>query len=188
VGDADGVLLEGPAAHLPRDVELTRSHVHRARFAGARLDGWHLTDCLIGHSDLAGVVLSQASVLRCAVSDSRLSGSGVEGGLLKDVTLTDVLAPGLSLRFCTLTRVVLQRCTLPELDLTGATLENVSILDCDLTGADLRQLSVRSARIARTTMIGVTGASLLGGCVIDAGVLADISATLAKELGITVQG
>lgn len=180
--------LSGAAVASMTDVQLDGSVLDRLRAAGGSWREVALADCRIAGADLAAVEAHDLSMLRCELSDTRLTGARLPGARLRAVRLTDVRADLSSWPGAVLEHVVLTRCDLTEADLTGAALTDVLLEVCDLTGARLAGLRCSRVRLRGCRLDGVAGVSGLRGASVSEEDAYRLLPAMARELGITIAG
>ena len=161
-------------ADLTRAV-LAGADLSRASFRGARLHGVDLEEAIFDdtdfgevaatsltflRSDLRGLKLAGASLVKCNFIEVDLRGVDLTGADLSSATLVTADAAGALLRGATLTKLrAVQGSSFERADFTGALLERANLrgtklAGCDfsgarLTGADLSACDLRGARFDR---------------------------------------
>jgi uncharacterized protein YjbI with pentapeptide repeats len=157
-----------------------------ASLPSARLGRLGMLDCRVEQCDLAGLDASAASLVRVAVTGSRLTGLIAVEARLKDVDLRDCRMNLATLRDARLERVTFERCDLREADLQGARLHDVRFLGCDLSdallgGADCSRVELRDCRYE-----GLRGVESLRGAALAWPDAMALAGQLAAALGIRV--
>jgi uncharacterized protein YjbI with pentapeptide repeats len=178
-----GVALSGRAE---------RAEVLRCRFTKADLTGCHLakvrfTDCLFEASDLSNLPAPGGVLERVTVTDSRMTGLALNGGLLSDVHLTGAKVDLTNFRATRFDVVVFADCTLTGADFTEADLRGAAFRDCTLVGAQFHHARMDGARFRRCDLEGIGGITSWQGAVIHPEDLPALSYVLAGALGITIR-
>ncbi|WP_438001764.1 pentapeptide repeat-containing protein [Sorangium sp. So ce185] len=180
-------------ADLTRAV-LAGADLTRARFRGARLHGVDLEEAIFDDTDFGGVAatsltflrselrgikLAGASLVKCSFIEVDLRGADLTGADLSAATFVTADAAGARLRGATLTRLrAVQGSSFEGADFTGAALEGANLRGMNLAGcsfararlggADLSGCDLRGARFdraiaheARFTKADLSGARLV---------------------------
>lgn len=179
----DGVDLQGADLEL---LELGEATVRSCRWAGSRWARALVGDCLIEHSDLGNVTMTESALQRVRVERSRLTGVDLSGCILRNTAFADCTVDLSNWRFAKLRRVVFEGCRMAGADLAAAELSEVCFVGCDLSGADFREATVDRARFERCTLDGIGGLADLRGAEIDPLDPITLGYQLAAALGITI--
>jgi uncharacterized protein YjbI with pentapeptide repeats len=168
------------------EVALESSSLRRLRGSGGAWTRSSFIDCAFDGADLAGLVTSDCSLVRCTVDGARLTGSQWLRSRWRAVTATDVVADGVSAHGSTWTDVTVTGGRWHELDLTDARLERVAFLDCDLRGARFHAARCVDVRLLGCRLDGVVGVGGLRAATLGWSDAVGLLPSLARELGITV--
>ncbi|PWK44395.1 pentapeptide repeat-containing protein [Actinoplanes xinjiangensis] len=177
--DASGVFAQS--------VEFTQVRFRSARLAGATLPKARLTDCVVERSDWSNLRAENATMERVAVAGCRMTGLAWNGGLLRDVTVTDAKLDLTNWRMARFDVVALTGCNLTGADFTNADLRGARFTDCDLTGAQFSGATMQGARFERCELSGIGGITSWSGAIVHPDDLIGLSYVLAGALGIVVK-
>jgi hypothetical protein len=167
---------------------LEGARLRDATLAGARLGRLGLLDCALERCDLGALDASGGSLVRVAVTGSRLTGITFVDALLRDVVLRDCRMDLASLRDARLERVVFERCDLRELDLQGARLHDVRFMDCDLSQALLSGADCSRTELHDCRYDGVHGLDGLRGAAVAWPDAIELAPAFAAAMGVRVLG
>lgn len=177
-GDAGGVSAE--------DVEISESHLERARLTGSGLERARLTDVLIDGCDLSGTVLESAVLTRVELRGCRLSGFVATRADLRHVRFVDCRMDAASFRMAKGTRVAFEGCDLGDADFTSVSFEHARWFDCQLRAAEFSRAKVVGARLHGSALDAIKGAEHLKGVVVDSGQIVPLALRVFAALGVTV--
>jgi uncharacterized protein YjbI with pentapeptide repeats len=160
--------------------------VRDAVLAGARVGRLGLLDCALERCDLGGLVVADASLVRVAITGSRLTGLAGSKVLLRDVSFRDCRMDLASLADARLERVSFERCDLRELDLRDARLHDVRFVECDLGEALLAGADCTRTELHDCGYDGLRGIDGLRGASIAWPDAVGLARQFAAALGVRV--
>lgn len=150
----------------------------------ARIDEAELRVC-----DLANAQADDSSMFETAIAHGRLTGLSWTAGVLRDVLIDSTRADLVSFAESRLRTVVFRDSDLRQADFQRTDLRDVRFERCNLAGARFADARIQqNVRFEECDLTGVIGLTALRGAVIQGGDLVSLAATLARELGITVEG
>lgn len=188
-GQLTGLALDGLdlTGRDVRAVEATGCRFADTALAGGGLEQVVLTDCVFDHCDLANLRAHDSSMVRVALSASRLTGLAWASSLLRDATVDGCRADLAAFRFSRLRGVVFRDCVLAQADFQGADLRDARFERCSLAGAQFSGATLRDTRFVDCDLSGIGGAASLSGATVQGGDHLGLLRTLAAALGITVE-
>lgn len=147
-----------------------------------------LVDLTFAECDIVGVLAEKSRLERVSVTQSRLRGITWVGGVIRDVTLEQVMGEDVSFRFSSLRGVTIRDAQLPGVDFTNVEFENVRFERCLLQRAVFDHAKVKSLRIEQCDLAGATGVLALRGASMNFDDVMSLAPSLAREAGITIEG
>ncbi len=159
-----------------RNVSLSRVTLRRAT----------VRDAIFDHCDLANLRARDSSMLRTAVSASRMTGLSWLGGELRDVTFADCRMDFVSFSASTLKDVTFTRCRLEQAEFGEADLSRASFDGCDLAGAQFSGARMTGTVLRRCDLTGIGGVASLRGATVSGADVMRLAFTLADALGIVI--
>lgn len=178
------------------DLDLTGREVDALEFDQCRFTGVDLgpgvferaafVDCLVERCTLANLRTNGSSMIRVAVTASRLTGLQWTKGALRDTSFTDCRMDLSSFRFSKLSAVAFERCNLRQADFQNADLRGARFEECDLAAAQFSGATMDGTTFARCTLEGIGGVTSLRGARLSGGDAMSLLRTLARALGIVV--
>lgn len=169
-------------------LELENSRLAHARLSGGTVLQSMFSDTEIDGCDFANFCAQDASLVRCRVSGSKLTGSHWRSGHFIDVTFSGGPADLTQFRHSKFKRVVFQGLNFRQADFQGAELSNVSFEDCDLTGAQFANCKMSRVEFSECTLLDIGGtAGLKGATVRGSGSAMELALSLARDAGIAVE-
>ncbi|MFB7876958.1 pentapeptide repeat-containing protein [Nocardia sp. NPDC056064] len=147
-----------------------------------------ITESVLRVCDLANVQADDSSMFETEVAHGRLTGLSWTAGVLRDVLIDSSRADLSSFAESRLRTVVFRDCDLRQADFQRTEFRNVRFERCNLTGARFADARPQqNLRFEDCDLTGITGVTALRGATIQGGDLEALAATLARELGITVE-
>jgi uncharacterized protein YjbI with pentapeptide repeats len=147
-----------------------------------------ITESELRVCDLANVQADDSSMFESVVAHGRLTGLSWTAGVLRDVLVESSRADMASFAESRLRTVVFRDCDLRQADFQRTEFRNVRFERCNLTGARFADARIQqNLRFEDCDLTGVSGLTALRGATIQGGDLESLAATLARELGITVE-
>ncbi|MFD5175530.1 pentapeptide repeat-containing protein [Nocardia sp. NPDC058379] len=138
--------------------------------------------------DLANVQADDSSMFETEIAGGRLTGLSWTAGVLRDVLVDSSRADMASFAESRLRTVVFRDCDLRQADFQRTEFRHVRFERCNLTGARFSDARPQqNLRFEECDLTGVYGLTALRGATIQGGDLESLAATLARELGITVE-
>ncbi len=170
--------------------QVAGADIERCRFEGtslpARLEQLVISESEFVASDLANLDVVESSLLECAITGSRMTGTTWVSGTIRDVSIDSTRMDLCSFRYSTLKAVTIADCDLRQVDFQRAKLRNVLFERCDLTGAQFGNAEVHNVRFRQCTLDAVGGVVSLKGATMSEADLISFAWSMAKELGIKV--
>jgi len=203
VEELESVQLAGLDARFElEDVRVCSASLLEVDAGSGRVERVHLTDVDLGESKLRGVEFVDVIAERVDAANGDWGGAQVRRTLFSDARLT-----GLNLAEARIQEVSFKACKLDYANFRHSEIERVSFEDCVLTAADFQGASIKATVFSRCqlveadfskaemSLVDLRGSELrpagsvlgLRGAIIDPLQLMELSGTLAKELGITVE-
>jgi uncharacterized protein YjbI with pentapeptide repeats len=184
------------------DARICSASLVRADAGSGRIQRVHLKDVDLGESKLRAVEFVDVIGERIDAANGDWGGAQVRRTLFSDARLT-----GLSFAEARIEEVSFKACKLDYANFRHSEIEQVSFEDCVLNGADFQGASITATRFAgcqlveadfskaALSLVDLRGCELalagsvlgLRGAIIDPLQLMELAATLAQELGITVE-
>ncbi|GGN98330.1 pentapeptide repeat-containing protein [Nocardia rhizosphaerihabitans] len=147
-----------------------------------------ITESALRVCDLANVQADDSSMFETEIAHGRLTGVSWTAGVLRDVLIDSTRADMASFAESRLRTVVFRDCDLRQADFQRTEFRNVRFERCNLTGARFSDSRPQqNLRFEDCDLTGVYGLTALRGATIRGGDLESLAATLARELGITVE-
>ncbi|NKX87408.1 pentapeptide repeat-containing protein [Nocardia coubleae] len=138
--------------------------------------------------DLANVQADDSSMFESVVGNGRITGLSWTAGVLRDVLVESTRADMASFAESRLSKVVFRDCDLRQADFQRTDFRNVRFERCNLAGARFTGARIQqNLRFEDCDLTGIYGVTALRGATIQGGDLETLAATLARELGITVE-
>jgi uncharacterized protein YjbI with pentapeptide repeats len=168
------------------DVELTGCRLEGALLTATRLRRGRLTDCILAGCDLSGLVLEDSVLTRVEFRECRVSGLQAAGSRFRDVAFVGCRMNDANFRMTTWERAEFDGCDLVDADFYAAALPAGRFLDCDLTGVDLTRSTLTGARLQRSVLDNLKGASALAGVTMSSDQIIPAALAIFAALGITI--
>ncbi|MFD6389953.1 pentapeptide repeat-containing protein [Nocardia sp. NPDC055029] len=147
-----------------------------------------ITESALRVCDLANVQADDSSMFETEIAHGRLTGLSWTAGVLRDVLIDSTRADMASFAESRLRTVVFRDCDLRQADFQRTEFRNVRFERCNLTGARFSDSRPQqNLRFEDCDLTGVYGLTALRGATIQGGDLESLAATLARELGISVE-
>ncbi|MGZ2355812.1 pentapeptide repeat-containing protein [Streptomyces sp. 372A] len=157
------------------------------RFAGAVMRQSQISDSVLDTCDFAELKADDVSLVRCAVSGSRLTGSSWRAATFRDVRFENGKADHALFRECRFYGVAFEDVPMHGVDFQKSEMHNVRFTNCDLTGAQFAHLVPGSVRFENCTLTDVGGAASLRGVVVQGPGSMELALSLAREAGIVFE-
>lgn len=158
------------------DTRLTEARLPSARIADARFDA----------CDATNAEAEDSSLLRVALTNSKLLGLHLGGASLRHVRFADCNLMLSSFRFAKLWRVSFVDCDLRQATFQGCELTHCEFAGCDLREAQFSHSAHDGTDLRGSRLEGLRGLEALGGAVIDGNQLIDLAPQLAASIGLRV--
>jgi uncharacterized protein YjbI with pentapeptide repeats len=173
------------------DREAAGAQIDQCRYANVGFGRTRLRRAVISHTifdrcDLANVRARECSLIRTAVSASRMTGLSWLDGSFRDVVFDRCRIDLASFRATRFKDVVFTGCRLEQADFGEADLRGARFEDCDLTGAQFSNAQLTGARFADCALIDIGGVTSLRGAIIKAADVLALTYLLAAAIGITI--
>lgn len=168
-------------------VEIDRCRYRNVSFGQAKLDRALICDSVFDRCDLANLQARDCSLLRVAVSGSRMTGLSWAEGSVREVTFDTCRMDLASFRFSTLKGVVFTGCKLTQADFHEADLRGARFDSCDLTGAQFSKAQMEGTRFADCNLTGLNGVTSLKGATVQSRDALALTYAVAGALGITIE-
>jgi uncharacterized protein YjbI with pentapeptide repeats len=136
--------------------------------------------------DLANLRARDSSVLRVAVSGSRMTGATFLACTLRDTTFTGCRIDLASFAGSKFRDVTYTNCRLDQVNFIDADLSGVRFHDCDLTRAQFLGATLAGTRFVGCDLTGITGVTSMRGAIITSSDALTLARILAESLGITI--
>lgn len=147
-----------------------------------------IAECALRVCDLANVQADDSSMFETEIAHGRLTGLSWTAGVLRDVLIDSSRADLASFAESRLRTVVFRDCDLRQADFQRTEFRNVRFERCNLTGARFSDARPQqNLRFEDCDLTAAAGLTALRGATIQGGDLESLAATLARELGITVE-
>lgn len=169
------------------DAEIDQCRYGNVSLSQVKLRRATIRDAVFDRCDLANLRARDSSMLRTAVTASRMTGLSWLGGELRDVTFADCRMDFVSFSASTLKDVTFTRCRLEQADFGAADLSRARFDDCDLTGAQFSGARMTGAVLRRCDLTGLGGVTSLRGAVVTGADVMSLAFTLAGALGIVIE-
>jgi uncharacterized protein YjbI with pentapeptide repeats len=203
VEELESVQLAGLDARFElEDVRVCSASLAKVDAGSGRVGRAHLQDVDLVESKLRGVELLDVIAERIDAANGDWGGAQLRRTLFSEARLT-----GLSFAEARIQEVSFKACKLDYANFRHSEIERVSFEDCVLTGADFQGASIKATVFSRCqlveadfskaalSLVDLRGSELrlagsvlgLRGAIIDQLQLMELSGTLARELGITVE-
>ena len=180
-----------------RGADFAEVHVHGFTAEGCLFDSVRfpstlrqatVSESVLRVCDLANVQADDSSMFETEIAHGRLTGLSWTEGVLRDVLVDSSRADLASFAESRLRTVVFRDCDLRQADFQRTEFRNVRFERCNLTGARFSDARPQqNLRFEECDLTGVYGLTALRGATIEGGDLESLAATLARELGITVE-
>ncbi len=158
-----------------------------ARLGGSRMRGVSLSDVVAQRVEGSNADWSGASMTRVEWDDARLTGMQFAEANLRDVTFRNCKLDFANFRMATLSHVTFEGCVLDESDFAESRLEYTRFSACQLRAGDFQKarlscVDFRGSELElRSSVLGLKGA------IVSPLQLMELSAALAREVGIDVR-
>lgn len=175
---------------LARDVasiEIDQCTFKRVNLGRTKLDRAIISDSVFQTCDLANLHARECSLVRIAISGSRMLGLSWTEGSVRETTFEDCRMDMASYRFSTFKGVVFADCKLVQADFQSADLRGARFERCDLTGAQFSNAQMTGTRLTDCDLSGINGVLSLKGAIVSSRDALSLSYTLASALGITIE-
>jgi len=158
-----------------------------AQLGGSRMRGVSLRDVVAKRVEGSNADWSGASMTRVEWDDARLTGMQFAEANLRDVTFRNCKLDLANFRMATLSHVTFEGCVLDESDFAESRLEYTRFSACQLRAGDFQKarlscVDFRGSELEpRSSVLGLKGA------IVSPLQLMELSAALAREVGIEVR-
>lgn len=147
-----------------------------------------ITESELHVCDLANVQADDSSIFESVLANCRITGLSFTAGVVRDVLVEATRADLASFAESRVSKVVFRDCDLRQADFQRTDFRNVRFERCNLAGARFTGARPQQdLRFEDCDLTGVYGVTALRGATIRGGDLESLAATLARELGITVE-
>ncbi len=180
-----------------RDADFAERHVVGITIESCRFESVRFPSALrhstvvesaLSVCDLANVQADDSTMIESLIENGRLTGLSWTAGVLRDVLIHATRADLSSFAQSRLRTVVFRDCDLRQADFQGTEFRNVRFERCNLTGARFAAARIQqNLRFEDCDLTGIYGITALRGATIVGGDLEGLAATLARELGITIE-
>jgi uncharacterized protein YjbI with pentapeptide repeats len=168
-------------------VEIDQCRFKTVNFGQTELDRALISDSVFEGCDLANLRGCDCSIVRAALSGSRMTGLVWAEGSVREAVLDGCRMDMASFRFSTFKNVVFSDCKLMQADFQEADLRGARFERCDLTAAQFSKAQMEGTRFADCTLDGVNGVTSLRGSIITSRDALALAYSLAGALGITIE-
>ena len=169
-----------------RNVELRRSRFTGTRWPNSGFEHLAIADVSAFGCDLSNLSMTNSSLLRMEIVQSRISGLRVSESSMREMTIRDCRGHFASFRFCRLHNIRFIDCSLTGASFEYSNLENVEFIGCELDGAQFSGAKVSSARFRDCVLSGIGGVGGLSGSIVGESDLSGLAVSLAIAAGIVV--
>ncbi|MDI3390664.1 pentapeptide repeat-containing protein [Streptomyces sp. B-S-A8] len=157
------------------------------RFTGAELVRSQVSDSVLETCDFAEMRAHDVSLVRCIVSNSRLTGAVWKAATFRDVRFEGGKADHALFRESKFYSVVFEDVPMGGVDFQRSEMHNVRFVNCDLTGAQFSHLVPGSVRFENCTLLDVGGTASLKGVRVQGPGTVELALSLAREAGIVFE-
>jgi uncharacterized protein YjbI with pentapeptide repeats len=173
-------------------IDVDSVEIDQCRFEGAALAGSHIrqsmiSDGLLDRCDLANLEAVDSSLIRVALSGSRLTGMSWTSGMLRDVCFDDCRAGLAAFRFSRFKTVLFKNCELVRANFQNADLTGARFERCDLTGSQFSNAQMQGARFEECALHDIVGVTSFSGASVKSADALGLAYSLASALGITIE-
>src|SRR5216683_382538 len=165
-------------------IEIDQCRYKNVNFGQTELDRALISDSVFEVCDLANLRARDCSLVRVALSGSRMTGWSWVEGSIRGATFEGCRMDMASFRFSTLKGVVLANCKLAQADFQEADLRGTRFEHCDLSGAQFSKAQTEGTRFSDCTLAGINGVTSLRGSIIKSRDALALTYSLASALGI----
>jgi uncharacterized protein YjbI with pentapeptide repeats len=165
---------------------VSSSRVDGLRLTSSKIGLFRLTDVVLDRCELAGTILTTASMRRVSFRNCRLSGVVAPELDAKDATFRDCKLRGAWFRMAAFERCEFVNCDMGEADFYTATLAHSRLVRCDLDGVHVSKARFKDVALHGSTLEGIQGAGDLRGVVIGSDQLIALAHPIFAALNITV--
>jgi uncharacterized protein YjbI with pentapeptide repeats len=167
-------------------LRLFESRVEDVDLSGSTLRRASMRDVVVDGGTWANVDASNALLHRVEIRGVRLTGAGLVGVSLRDVSFVDCRMDLCSMRFGRLERVRFDQCRMEEIDLYEAKLSSVVFTGCDLANASLAKATFASSELHECNLDGIGNPEQLRGVGMPWPDVLRSAAVLAAAVGVHV--
>jgi uncharacterized protein YjbI with pentapeptide repeats len=168
-------------------IEIDQCRYKNTNFGQTKLDRALISDSVFQSCDLANLQARDCSLVRVAVTGSRMTGLQWAEGGVRDTTFENCRMDMASFRFDNFKSVVFTDCKLTQADFQDADLRGARFERCDLTAAQFSKAQMEGTRFADCNLAGVGGVTSLRGSIVSSRDALALTYTLASALGITIE-
>jgi uncharacterized protein YjbI with pentapeptide repeats len=168
-------------------IEIDQCRYKNTNFGQTKLDRALISDAVFQSCDLANLQARDCSLVRVAVTSSRMTGLQWAEGSVRETTFESCRIDMASFRFGTFKSVVFTDCKLTQADFQEADLRGARFERCDLTGTQFSKAQMEGTRFADCNLAGVGGVTSLRGSIVSSRDVLALTYTLASALGITIE-
>lgn len=168
-------------------IEIDQCRYKNINFGQTKLDRALISDSVFQSCDLANLQARDCSLVRVAITGSRMIGLQWAEGGVRDTTFENCRMDMASFRFGTLKSVVFTDCKLIQADFQDADLRGARFERCDLAGTQFSKAQMEGTRFADCNLDGLGGVTSLKGSIVSCRDTLALTYTLASALGITIE-
>src|ERR1700730_9809853 len=168
-------------------VDIDQCRYKNINFGQTKLDRALISDSVFQSCDLANLQARDCSLVRVAITGSRMIGLQWAEGGVRDTTFENCRMDMASFRFGTLKSVVFTDCKLIQADFQDADLRGARFERCDLAGTQFSKAQMEGTRFADCNLDGLGGVTSLKGSIVSCRDTLALTYTLASALGITIE-
>jgi uncharacterized protein YjbI with pentapeptide repeats len=172
--------------------EAADAEFDQCRYAGVNLGNVALRratirDVEFNRCDLANMRARDSSLLRVAITASRMTGVSWLACTLRDVALDGSRIDFASFFGTKFTDVTFTNCRLEQANFGDADLSGLRFDDCNLTGAQFSGAKLTGTRFSGCDLTGISGVSSMRGAIVATSDAITLARIFADALGITIE-